>query len=53
MKYFFYAVAFFALGYVIPTFSPFLQILVPVAVILMLAAFVYFIVEARLGDLMG
>jgi hypothetical protein len=45
MKYFFLALAFFSLGYVIPTFSPFLQLVVAGLVLGVLALVLYVSVE--------
>lgn len=45
MKYIFLAIAFFALGYVIPTFAPLVQLAVVLVVASVTALVLYFYVE--------
>lgn len=47
MKYFFAAIAFFSIGYVLPTFSPYLQVGVAVGVLLFLAVSLCYYLDTR------
>lgn len=45
MKYLFLTIAFFSLGYVLPTFSPVLQLMIAGMVLLIIALVLYFYVD--------
>jgi len=48
MKYFFAAIFFFSIGYVLPTFPSVLQFIVAVAVLLFLGVALYYYLDTRI-----
>jgi len=47
MKYFFAAIAFFSIGYVLPTFSPLIQIVAAFIIVLFLSIAAYYYIDTR------